>query len=102
MGTGRHPTIDGTTTHRPSRGARTRWRPVVALLLFWGLCAMPCRAGDDAVRIGVLDDMSGPNAAVQGPGDVLAARMAAEDFGGEVLGRPIEILPSDHQNKIDV
>jgi branched-chain amino acid transport system substrate-binding protein len=106
MGTGRHPTIcvtiDGTTIHRRSRAARTRWRPAVALLLFWGLCATPCRAVDDPVRIGVLDDMSGPYAAVQGPGDALAARMAAEDFGGQVLGRPIEILPSDHQNKIDV
>ena len=56
-------------------------------MLLWGLLAMPCRAGDDPVRIGVLDDMSGPYAAVQGPGDVLAAQMAAEDFGGTVLGR---------------
>src|SRR5258708_8489181 len=101
MGTGRGPTTDGTTIHRRSRGVRLRRRLAVALL-FWGLCAMPCRADDDPVRIGVLDDMSGPFAAVQGPGDVLAARMAAEDFGGTVLGRPIEILPSDHQNKIDV
>jgi branched-chain amino acid transport system substrate-binding protein len=72
------------------------------LLLFCALCAAPCRADDDPVRIGVLDDMSGPFASVQGPGDVLAAQMAAEDFGGTVLGRRIEILPGDHQNKIDI
>jgi branched-chain amino acid transport system substrate-binding protein len=78
-----------------------RWRCIIALLPLWGLCAVPCRA-DDPVRIGVLDDMSGPYAAVQGPGDALAAQMAAEDFGGRVLGRPIEILSGDHQNKTDV
>jgi branched-chain amino acid transport system substrate-binding protein len=84
----------------------SRHRAIV-LLLVSALCilrigTMPCRAGDGPVRIGVLDDMSGPYAAVQGPGDVLAAQMAAEDFGGRVLGRPIEILAGDHQNKTDV
>jgi branched-chain amino acid transport system substrate-binding protein len=83
------------------------WRLAIAPWLLAGLCisglgAMPCRAGDDPVRVGVLDDMSGPYAALQGPGDVLAAQMAAEDFGGRVLGRPIEILSGDHQNKTDV
>jgi len=59
-------------------------------------------AGPDAIKIGVIDDMSGPYAAVQGPGDYLAAQMAAEDFGGKVLGRPIVVLSGDHQNKADV
>ena len=54
------------------------------------------------VRIGVLTDESGPYADSGGPGSILAARMAAADFGPTVLGRPIEILHADHQNKPDV
>ena len=37
-----------------------------------------------------------------GPGGVEMARMAIEDFGGSVLGKPIELLVADHQNKVDV
>jgi branched-chain amino acid transport system substrate-binding protein len=58
--------------------------------------------GQAPVRIGVANDMSGVYAAVGGPGSVIAARMAAEDFGGRVLGRGIEIVSGDTQNKPDV
>ncbi|GLQ29193.1 ABC transporter substrate-binding protein [Sulfitobacter pacificus] len=54
------------------------------------------------VKIGVLNDQSGPYVDLAGPGSVLAAQMAVDDFGGEVLGAPIEILSADHQNKPDV
>ena len=54
------------------------------------------------VRIGVANDMSGVYAAVGGPGSVVAARLAAEDVGGRVLGRPIEVISGDTQNKPDV
>ncbi len=54
------------------------------------------------VRIGVLTDESGPYADSGGPGSVLAARLAAADFGPTVLGRPIEILHADTLNKPDV
>ena len=47
---------------------------------------------DGVVKIGVLDDMSGVFADQQGMGDFVAARMAAEDFGGHVLGAPIEVI----------
>ncbi len=47
---------------------------------------------DKVVRIGVLGDMSGPNADQHGPGDVVSAKMAVADFGGTVLGAPIEVL----------
>jgi branched-chain amino acid transport system substrate-binding protein len=57
--------------------------------------------GNEPFRIGVLDDLSSSLADQQGPGDVVATKMAAEDFGGTVLGRPIEILSADHQNKPD-
>ena len=54
------------------------------------------------VKIGVLDDMSGVFADQQGMGDFIAARMAAEEFGGQVLGAPIEVIQADLQNKVDV
>lgn len=56
----------------------------------------------DVVKIGVINDQSGVYADVTGMGSVVAARMAAEDFGGKVLGKPIEILSADHQNKADI
>ena len=54
------------------------------------------------VRIGVPADMSGPYADNTGPGLVLAAQMAVEDFGGQVLGRPVRVEFADDQNKPDV
>jgi branched-chain amino acid transport system substrate-binding protein len=57
---------------------------------------------DDVVRIGVLNDQSGLYADAGGPGTVIAARMAVEDAGGSVLGKPVEIVFADHQNKSDV
>ena len=44
------------------------------------------------IRIGVLNDQSSLNADVSGRGSVESARMAVEDFGGKVLGKPIEVL----------
>jgi len=57
---------------------------------------------DDVVKIGVLNDQSGLYADLGGPGSVVAARMAVEDAGGKVLGKPVEIVFADHQNKSDV
>ncbi len=57
---------------------------------------------DDAVRIGVLTDMSGPYADLGGRGSVKAAEMAVADFGGTVTGKPVQLLVADHQNKPDV
>ncbi|MGX7709510.1 ABC transporter substrate-binding protein [Methylobacterium sp. Gmos1] len=54
------------------------------------------------VRIGILNDMSGPYADLGGPGSVVAARLAVEDEGGKINGVPVEILSADHQNKADV
>jgi len=56
----------------------------------------------DAVRIGVLNDQSGPYADLAGPGSVVAAQMAIDDFGGTVGGKPIKLLVADHQNKADI
>ncbi|WQG99426.1 ABC transporter substrate-binding protein [Rhodopseudomonas palustris] len=60
------------------------------------------QADSSPVRIGVLTDMSGLFADISGPGAVTAVKMAVDDFGGKVLGRPIEVLSADHQNKADV
>ena len=54
------------------------------------------------LKIGVLTDEAGNFAAVSGQGSVVAARMAAEDFGGSVLGRPIVVVDADHKNKPDL
>ncbi|WP_448254164.1 ABC transporter substrate-binding protein [Ottowia oryzae] len=55
-----------------------------------------------AVKIGVLNDQGGPYSSVTGPGAVAAARMAIEDVGGPVLGKPVELVAADHQHKPDV
>ncbi len=60
------------------------------------------QADNSPIRIGVLTDMSGLFADISGPGAVVAVNMAVEDFGGKVLGRPIEVLSADHQNKADI
>ncbi len=67
-----------------------------------GLASTSSRAQTAPVRVGVLTDMTGLYADAIGPGSFLAARMAAEDAGGTVLGRKIEILSADNQNKADI
>jgi branched-chain amino acid transport system substrate-binding protein len=59
------------------------------------------QVSDDVVRIGLLTDYTGVFSALSGQGGVVAARMAVEDFGGTVLGKPIEIVQADHGNKPD-
>ncbi len=55
----------------------------------------------EPVKIGVLDDMTSLYADLTGESSVTAARMAVEDFGGEIVGRPIEVVIADHLNKAD-
>ena len=56
----------------------------------------------DVIKIGVMNDQSGPYADNGGPGAVEAAKMAIEDFGGEVDGKKIELVIADDQNKPDI
>jgi len=58
--------------------------------------------GKPPLKLGGILDMSGLYADITGPGSEIAAKMAAEDFGGEVLGRKIEIVAADHLNKADL
>jgi branched-chain amino acid transport system substrate-binding protein len=62
----------------------------------------PVQAQPQPFRIGVIDDLSGVFSGNGGPNTVLATTMAAEDFGGKVLGRAIEVISADHQNKPDI
>src|SRR5271168_2049095 len=54
------------------------------------------------IRIGVLSDVAGPYRNVGGPGAKVAVELAVEDFGGTLLGRPIEVIQADIQNKPDI
>src|ERR1700758_1279458 len=76
---------------------------VAAVFVATGARAEAQTAGisDDAVKIGVLTDMSGQFSHESGEGAVTAVKMAVEDFGGKVLGKPIEVVVADHQNKPD-
>ncbi|WP_321862417.1 ABC transporter substrate-binding protein [Burkholderia cenocepacia] len=56
----------------------------------------------DSVKIGFVTDMSGLYADIDGQGGLEAIRMAVADFGGKVLGKPIEVVYADHQNKADI
>ena len=60
------------------------------------------KVSDEVVRIGVLADMTGIYSDLSGKGAVEAVRMAVEDYGGKVLGKPIEVIHADHQNKPDI
>jgi branched-chain amino acid transport system substrate-binding protein len=57
---------------------------------------------DGVVRIGLINDQTGANADVGGLGSAEAARMAIEDAGGTVMGKPVELLVADHMNKADI
>ncbi|MCC8936589.1 ABC transporter substrate-binding protein [Bradyrhizobium sp. Arg68] len=67
-----------------------------------GASANAAELSNNVVRLGILTDMSGGYTDISGPGAAEAARMAVEEFGGRVLGAPIEVVVADHQNKADI
>jgi branched-chain amino acid transport system substrate-binding protein len=73
-----------------------------ALLVASGAVLAQGKISGDVVKVGVLTDLSGLYSDIGGQGSIVAAQMAAEDFGGKVLGKPIEVVAADHQNKPDV
>lgn len=75
---------------------------MIALSLAAGPAAADPAISDGKVKIGVLNDLSGIYVDMAGHGSVIAAQMAVEDFGGKVLGAPVEIVAGDHQNKPDI
>lgn len=86
---------------------KTGARCIAACLAAW-MAAAPAAAqqkiSSEVVKIGVLTDMSGPYSDFTGSGSVIAAKMAVEDFArdGRILGKPIEVVSADHQNKADI
>ena len=64
--------------------------------------AAPVKISDEIVKLGLILDMSSLYADVTGPGTVTAAQLAIADFGGKVLGKPIQLVVVDHQNKADI
>ncbi len=79
-------------------------RICVLVLGLLAMASVPAAAqvSDDVVKIGVLTDLSGPASTATGKGSVAAAEMAVSDFGGSVLGKPIQVISADHQIKPDV
>jgi branched-chain amino acid transport system substrate-binding protein len=76
-------------------------RPIALAAAISAVSLFPAHS-QDAIRIGVLNDMAGPYASYQGPGSVVAAQMAVEDYGGKAAGKRVEVVAADHQNKADV
>jgi branched-chain amino acid transport system substrate-binding protein len=76
----------------------------LVIVLAAALAAAPASAqiSDGVVKIGVLNDQSSLYTDLAGPGSVVAARMAVEDFGADKKGLKVEIVSADHQNKPDV
>ena len=88
-----------TRLHRACQGLCAS---VALLAAATGASAQEVRISDDVVRLGILTDLNGPFADITGPGSAAAIQMAIDDFGGQVLGKKIELLVADHQNKADI
>jgi branched-chain amino acid transport system substrate-binding protein len=75
-----------------------------AILVFLAALWSAGARAEDAkpIVVGVLTDMSGSSMDLAGPGSFAATQMAVEDFGGSVLGRPVQVISGDHQLKADV
>jgi branched-chain amino acid transport system substrate-binding protein len=75
---------------------------LAATFLAWSAGTAGAQVTGDVVKVGVLNDMSGPYSDLQGQGSAVAAQLAIDDFGGSILGKPIELVTGDLQNKVDV
>ena len=80
---------------------RAKLTTLAVMLGAVGLMA-PVAQAQDKVKIGFITDMSSLYADVEGKNGAVAIQMAIDDFGGKVLGKPIELLTADHQNKADI
>ena len=75
---------------------------VASVCFHFGLVAVHAQQSAKPVRIGVLTDMTGVYSSASGSGSVEAAKMAVEEVGSLVAGRPVEVLSADCQNKPDI
>ena len=85
-----------------------RWLVIVASAVFLFVAAYATKSrrstgiSNSVVKMSIIEDMSSIYADITGVGAVTAAKMAVEDFGGTVLGMPIEVVSTDRQNKADI
>jgi branched-chain amino acid transport system substrate-binding protein len=86
---------------RSTRGRRSLIAGLASLGLLSALTPASAQA-QQPLKIGLMSDMSGMVVDLSGPGSLTAAKMAIEDAGGQVLGRPIQLVEGDHLNKPDV
>jgi branched-chain amino acid transport system substrate-binding protein len=77
-------------------------RTVIAAALAALAGSANAQVSDGVIKIGVMNDMSGLYADIAGPGSVVAAKMAVEDFGAAKKGMKVEVVGADHQNKPDI
>ncbi|HLZ67213.1 MAG TPA: ABC transporter substrate-binding protein [Aliidongia sp.] len=84
------------------KGARLKQYVSIGAALAALLTAGTATAGQNAIKIGVMIDGSGFAQDTGGVGAVTAAEMAAADYGGKALGKPIQIISADMQNKPDI
>ena len=84
------------------RRCRRRMTAAMAGALALALPAGGAAWAQEPLKLGVLNDLQGSFADLGGAGSILATQMAVEDFGGQVLGRPIVVISADSQNKPDV
>jgi len=75
---------------------------LTALTLSLAVAGLAHAQEPDKVKIGFITDMSSNYADVDGKNGALAIQMAIDDFGGKVLGKPVELLTQDHQHKPDI
>ena len=75
---------------------------VLALMLGVAGLATSAAHAQNKVKIGFITDMSSLYADVEGKNGAVAIQMAIDDFGGKVMGMPIELITADHQNKADI
>lgn len=93
---------------RPARARRMHWGRARHWWCVGLMAAAPAAMAqapaisDDVVRLGLLTDLNGIYADITGAGSVTAIQMAIDDFGGQVLGKKIELVVADHQNKADI
>ena len=75
---------------------------LVASAFFGATLPAQAQISGDTIKIGIITDMSGLYADIDGPAGVEAIRMAVQAMGGNINGKKIEVLSADHQNKADV
>jgi branched-chain amino acid transport system substrate-binding protein len=82
---------------------RANYNSVVSFALLAAIaCIGSAAAQDRPVKVGILNDQASVYSAITGPGSVAAARLAIEDMGGSLFGKPIELVSADHGHKPDL